>query len=42
MKAVNANFKKLEADVSIVKTVNNLLLKNSAEIEQMPSTLANA
>ena len=33
VKAMNANFKKLEAHVSIVKTVNNLLMKNSAEIE---------
>ena len=33
VKAMNANFKKLEAHVSIVKTVNNLLMKNTAEIE---------
>ena len=32
--AMNTNFKKLEADVSIVKTVNNLLMKKSVEIER--------
>ena len=44
VKEMNTNFKKLEADVSIVKTVNNLLTKKSVDIEhragQMPSTLS--
>ena len=31
---VNTNFKKRGADVSIVKNVNNLLIKKSVEIEQ--------
>ena len=34
MKELNTNFKKLEADVSIVKTVNNLLMKRSVDIER--------
>ena len=34
VKAMNSNFKKLETDVSIIKTVNNLLIKKSVEIEQ--------
>ena len=31
---MNTNFKKLGADVSIVKTVNNLLMKKSVDIER--------
>ena len=34
VKEMNTNFKKLEADVSIVKTVNNLLMKRSVDIER--------
>ena len=34
VKTMNTNFKKLEADVSIVKTVNNLLMKTSVDIER--------
>ena len=34
VKAINTNFKKLEADISIVKTINNLLMEKSVEIEQ--------
>ena len=34
MKEMNTNFKKLEADSSIVKTVNNLLMKKSVDIER--------
>ena len=34
VKAMNNNFKKLEADVSIIKAVNNLLMKMSVEIER--------
>ena len=34
VKAMNTNFKKLEVDVSIVKNVNNLLMKKSVEIER--------
>ena len=34
VKTMNTNFKKFEADVSIIKTVNNLLIKKSVEIEQ--------
>ena len=34
VKTMNTNFKKLEADVSIVKTVNNLLMKKSVDIER--------
>ena len=37
MKAMNTNFKKLEADVSVAKNVNNLLMKKSVEIEQQCS-----
>ena len=33
VKAMNTNFKKLDADVSVVKTVSNLLTKTSVEIE---------
>ena len=33
VKEMNTNFKKLEVDVSIVKTVNNLLMKKSIDIE---------
>ena len=33
VKEMNTNFKKLEGDVSIIKTVNNLLMKKSADIE---------
>ena len=33
VKAMNTNFKKLEADVSVVKTGSNLLTKKSVEIE---------
>ena len=32
--AMNTNFKKLEADVSIAKKVNNILMKKSVEIKQ--------
>ena len=32
--AMNTNFKKLEADVSIVKKVNNILMKKSVEIKR--------
>ena len=34
VKKMNSNFKKLGADVSIVKTVNNLLIKKSVDIER--------
>ena len=34
VKAMNTNFKKLEDDVSFVKTANNLLMKKSVEIQQ--------
>lgn len=34
VKAMNTNFKKDEADVSIAKTANNPLMKQSVEIEQ--------
>ena len=34
VKEMNTNFKKLEADVSIVKIVNNLLTKKSVDIER--------
>ena len=34
VKEINTNFKKLEADVSIVKTINNLLMKMSVDIER--------
>ena len=34
VKEMNTNFKKLEADVSIVKTVSNLLMKKSVDIER--------
>ena len=34
VKEMNTNFKKLEADVSIVKTVNNLLMKKSVDIQR--------
>ena len=34
VKEVNTNFKKLEADVSIVETVNSLLMKKSVDIQQ--------
>ena len=34
VKDMNSNYKKLEADVSIVKTVNNLLMKKSVDIER--------
>ena len=34
VKTMNTNFKKLEADVSIVKTVSNLLMKKSVDIER--------
>ena len=34
VKAMNTDFRKLETDVSIFKTVNNLLMKMSAEIER--------
>ena len=34
VKEMNTDFKKLEADVSIAKTVNNLLMKNAVVIEQ--------
>ena len=37
MKAMNTNFKKLEADVSVAKNVNNLLMKKSVEMEQQCS-----
>ena len=33
VKEMNTNFKKLEADVGIVKTVINLLMKKSVDIE---------
>ena len=33
MKEMNTNFKKLEAHVSIVKTVNNLLMNKLVDIE---------
>ena len=32
VKEMNTNFKKLEADVSIVETVNSLLMKKSVDI----------
>ena len=34
VKEMNSNYKKLEADVSIVKTVNNILMKKSVDIER--------
>ena len=34
MKAMNTNFKKFEAGVSIIKTVNNLLMKKPVEVER--------
>ena len=34
VKAMNTNFRKLEADVSIVKAVKNLLIKKSVKIER--------
>ena len=34
VKAMNTNFKKFEADVSVFKTVNNLLMKKLVEIER--------
>lgn len=34
VKAMNTNFKKDKADVSIAKTANNPLMKQSVEIEQ--------
>ena len=34
VKEMNTNFKKLEADVSIVKTVHNHLIKKAVDIEQ--------
>ena len=34
VKEINTNFKKLESDISIVKTVNNLLMKTSVDIQQ--------
>ena len=34
VKEMNTNFKKLEADVSIVKTVNNILMKKLVNIER--------
>ena len=34
VKEMNTDFKKLEADVSIAKTGNNLLMKNAVVIEQ--------
>ena len=34
MKTMNTNFKKLETDLSIIKTVKNLLMKKSVDIEQ--------
>ena len=34
VKAMNTNFKKLEDDVSFIKTADNLLMKKSVEIEQ--------
>ena len=34
VKKLNANFKKLETILSIVKTVNNLLVKKSVDIER--------
>ena len=34
VKEMNTNFNKLEADVSIVKTVNNILMKKSVDIER--------
>ena len=34
VKEMNSNFKKLGADVSIVKTVNNLLMKKSVDRER--------
>ena len=37
---MNTNFKILEANVSIVETVNNVLMKKSVEIERL--CLANA
>ena len=33
VKAMNTNFKKREADISIVKNVSSLLMKKSVEIE---------
>ena len=46
VKEMNTDFKKLEANVSFVKTVNNILMKKSVDMEQqcwangqMPSTL---
>ena len=33
VKEMSTNFKKLEADVSIIKTVNNLLMKKSVDIK---------
>ena len=34
VKEMNTDFKKLEADVSFVKTVNNILMKKSVDMEQ--------
>ena len=34
VKKMNTKFKKLEAYVSIVKTVNNILMKKSVDIER--------
>ena len=34
VKEMNTNCNKLEADVSIVKTVNNILMKKSVDIER--------
>ena len=34
VKAMDINFKKLEADVSIVKNVSNFLMKKSVEIQR--------
>ena len=34
VKAINTNFKKLQADVGVVKTVDNLSMKKSVEIER--------
>lgn len=34
VKEMNTNFMKLETDVCIIKTVNNLLMKTSVEIQR--------
>ena len=34
VKTMNTKFKKLETDLSIIKTVKNLLMKKSVEVER--------